>query len=39
MTLAQLRAILRAYPEATLEDIEQLRRVFPLLLLSARGKA
>jgi hypothetical protein len=39
MSLKQLRAILRAYPEMTLADLEQLRRVFPLLLIGTRGKA
>jgi hypothetical protein len=39
MTLTQLRAILRAYPELTLSDLDQLRRVFPLLLLKAGGAA
>lgn len=39
MSLTQLRAILRAYPEMTLADVEQLRRVFPLLLLGKRGVA
>ena len=39
MSLKQLRAILVAYPEMTLADVERLRRVFPLLLLSKRGAA